>query len=295
MKIFVTGGTGFIGSHVVMMLVEQGHEVSVLARNPDKIPAFHNILNIKLIEGDCLDREKVSTCVKGMDAVIHLALCWGESATKMLLNDTLQSVSLFEAAANEGVKHFIYTSSTAAFGDYKPIMTEDMLSDSIDFYCATKASSERFLLATSYQTEMRCNIIRPGYTFGRPVMDGAPVNPYVVKDIIDSAKKDEEIEIMKNIGTQVISAKDIVRIYSAILNTDVNRQIYFALGKTFIKTEDIAQKIITRMKSKSKIILTENIYGEKPRLFAPLKVERDFGLSFEGWEEVNHLIDYYLN
>lgn len=294
MKIFVTGGTGFIGSHVVMMLIEAGQEVFVIARNPNKIPRFQTLPNLTIIKGDCLDREKIRECVKGMDGVIHLALCWGESAGEMLMKDTLQSVNLFEAAAEEGVKHFIYTSSTAAFGDYKPIMTEDMLSDSIDFYCATKAASERFLLAMSYKTEMRCNIIRPGYTFGMPVVEGAPINPYVVEEIASKAKKNEDIPIMKNIGTQVIAAKDIVRIYKAVLDSDVNREIYFAVGKTFISTEDIAKKIIEGSGSKSNIVLTDNIYGEKPRLFVPFKVERDFGLSFDGWSEIDRLIDHYL-
>jgi len=294
MKVFITGGTGFIGSHVAMRLHSEGHEIFILARNVNKVPAFQTMERMTLIEGDCRDKETIEKCVAGMDAVIHFALCYEHGAVAMLLNDTLQSVQLFEAAANAGVKHFIYTSSTAGFGDFKPIMTEDMLSDSTDYYCATKASSERFLLATSYVTSMRCNIIRPGLTFGTSTVEGGPVKPWVVEDIVKKAKLGEDITMMRNEGTQATAASDIACTYSAVLNSDVNRQIYFAVSKNFVRIEDVAEKVIAKLGSKSKIVLTENIYGEKPRFLVPYKMERDFGLVFDGWNEVDRVIDYCI-
>ena len=295
MKVFITGGTGFIGSHTAMLLHSVGHEIFILARNPDKVPAFRDMKNMTIIQGDCRDKETITKCVQGMDAVIHFALCYEEGAVAMLLNDTLQSVQLFEAAANAGVKHFIYTSSTAGFGDFKPIMTEDMLSDSVDYYCATKAASERFMLATSYMTNMRCNIVRPGLTFGCSAIEGGPVKPWVVERIVKNAKCGEDITIMKNEGTQATSAADIAYAYKAILESDVNRQIYFAVSKNFVRMEDIAQKVIEKLGSKSKIVLTENIYGEKPRFIVPYKMDRDFGLTFDGWHEVDRVIDYCIS
>ena len=294
MKVFITGGTGFIGSHIAMRLHNDGHEIFILARNPNKIPAFQTMERMTIIEGDCRDKETIEKCVKGMDAVIHFALCYEEGAVAMLLNDTLQSVQLFEAAANAGVKHFIYTSSTAGFGDFKPIMTEDMLSDSVNYYCATKASSERFLLATSYVTNMRCNIIRPGLTFGTSAIEGGPVKPWVVESFVEKAKLGEDITMMRNEGTQATSASDISYAYQAVLNSDVNRQIYFAVSKNFVRMEDIAEKVIKKLESKSKIVLTENIYGEKPRFLVPYKMDRDFGLTFDGCAEVDRVIDYCI-
>src|SRR5674476_650620 len=60
MDIMVTGGTGFIGSHIVQALVQQGHHVTVLARNPTKVSGFLDVPGIDFVEGTLRDRPAVS-------------------------------------------------------------------------------------------------------------------------------------------------------------------------------------------------------------------------------------------
>ena len=85
----------------------------------------------------------------GGDAVIHVALFWGETESSILSNDTLSTVKLFEMAEKAGVKRFIFTSSTAAIGYKNSVCTEDMMLDPEDHYGAAKAASEMFLKSLS--------------------------------------------------------------------------------------------------------------------------------------------------
>jgi UDP-glucose 4-epimerase len=294
MKVFITGGMGFIGSYIVKMLIDHGHEVTILARNPAKIPSFQTMPKITIIKGSLSDFDIIENSLPGHDACIHNALGWGDTPLDMLKNDTLCSVFIFEKAATAGVKHLIYTSSTAALGDFRPDMDEEMKSKPNNYYCATKAASEEYLLAISHHYPMRCNIIRPGYTFGNPVVPGSPMEGDTrFKDIVAGALDGKDITLIKNDGTQFIWAGDLALVYKAVLESRVNRSIYFGLARDFITWERIAQKAIEITGSKSRIVFDKDIeYDDRPYLFTLNKIRQEFGFSFENWEKVVAHVQY---
>jgi UDP-glucose 4-epimerase len=121
MKILVTGGAGYIGSHVVKMLGEKGHDITVY----DNLSTGHDwaLLYGKLIRGDLADRGLLEKTVKEIrpDAVIHFAasIQVEESVRKPLLyyrNNVANTLNLLESVAGSGVKHFIYSSTAAVYG-----------------------------------------------------------------------------------------------------------------------------------------------------------------------------------
>lgn len=291
MKVFLTGGTGFIGSYIVMELLNKGHEVTLLARNPEKIPKFNEFDKVRLINADFKDYETVALNLQGHDVCIHNALLWGNNGLEMLRNDTLSSVFLFETAAAVGIKQFIYTSSTAAIGEFRPNMNEETKTKPVDYYGATKAASEDYLLAASASYSMCCNIIRPGYTFGNPVVEGAPMEvDSRFRKIVDKAIAGEDIELIQYDGTQFIWAGDLAKIYSAVIEAPKNREIYFGLGLTYVSWEQIAQEAIKLTDSKSRILLSDKGYGNEPYLFDVTKIQSEFGFSFNSQEMiVDHL------
>ena len=293
MDVFVTGGTGFIGSYVVMMLVEEGHRVTILARDPDKVPALRAVPGVEIIEGFMADFDVIEEHLRSKEACIHVALCWGEGAHAMLMNDTRTSVWLFEKAAELGVKHFIYTSSTAAFGAFKPTMSEDMKSEPMDYYGATKEASEQFLLAVANNHPMRCNVVRPGYTFGNPVIEGGFIEgDRRFRDICARAKKGEDIVLKAGDGTQFIWAGDLAQVYRAVLDADVNREIYHALSVPFVSWGEIAQGAVELCGSSSKVELTGQA-GE-PYLFDLRKLKDHFGLAFDPRPHLTEHVEYLL-
>ncbi|MCX7726166.1 MAG: NAD(P)-dependent oxidoreductase [Chitinispirillaceae bacterium] len=304
MKIFITGGTGFIGSYVTMALLEKGHEITILARNRKKIPFFMDHPNLKLIEGDIQNCNTFEKHLQGEDTIIYLALNYsGKTGSEVLSNDTLPTVKMVDLAIKYGVKNFIYTSSTSVvdvlYSGVKIDLNKDFSSVIPDtyyhpstLYGATKAATECYLLALSYQSQMRINIIRPGYTFGNPVVDSAPVEADSrFFSIVEKVLKNEDIKVIKNDGTQFIWAGHLAQLYVKLVESNFNRKIYYALSKHFVSWAEIAEEAIRICNSKSRLEIEDKGWKEKGIYWDVSEIEKDFGLSFEPWEKIkDHLI-----
>lgn len=295
MKIFLTGGTGFIGSYVVKELSIHNHQITILARNPKKVLELVKLKGVSIIHGNLTDFKIIKENLKGKDACIHIALGWGDGAINMLENDTFPSIFIFETAAKLGIKHLIYTSSTATIGKYDVNIDLTTKTTPTDFYGATKASSESFLHAISYQYPMQCNIIRPGYTFGNPIIKGADMEPDVrFRDIVFKAKNNDDINLVKYDGTQFIWASDLAKLYRMVLDSNLNRQFYFGLSTSFITWEKIAKETIKQLESLSRINLIDKGYSSKPFLFDVSPIKSDFGLEFHSWGQIIEHIKFLI-
>jgi UDP-glucose 4-epimerase len=120
--------------------------------------------------------------LRGCDALIHIALGWGNTPLDMLDHDTRVTVFLLEQAEEAGLKNFVYTSSTAVYGPNQDGASEKSMRTPTNLYGATKAASEVFLLGyrqnyggrgqPGEKVRIRRYIIRPGYTFSNPAYEG---------------------------------------------------------------------------------------------------------------------------
>lgn len=150
MKILVTGGAGFIGSHVTRLLLDQGHSVIVV----DNLSKGHkeNIdTRANFIKADLLDQPKLEQVLPGTDAVIHMAslIEVGESVKKPVdftQNNIVGTVKLLEAMKNTGVKKIIFSSSACIYGTPTklPITEDDPLGEQENPYGITKIAMEQF-------------------------------------------------------------------------------------------------------------------------------------------------------
>lgn len=305
MNVFLTGGTGNIGSHVAMELINRGHEVTILARNPNKIPAFQTIKGMQLVKGTLADTDIIKECLVGKDACIHIALNYHEERQwQAIIDDTVPTITLGNSAAEAGVERFIYTSSTSVNDtlyslenrdpDETIVINSQSAHSVASFYGASKSACENYLLALSYQSKMKVNVIRPGYTFGNPVTEGGSVQADTrFLDLVYAAKKNEAIKLDKNDGTQFIFSGDIAKLYVDLLESPFDRKIYFALAKKFVTWAALAQVIIDRTGSKSELILTDA--GHKGGLSWDVSdMEKDFGLVFDPWPKLMEHIDYSI-
>ncbi|MBY9005876.1 MAG: NAD(P)-dependent oxidoreductase [Candidatus Lokiarchaeota archaeon] len=295
MKIFLTGGTGFIGSYVVKELSDSNHEITILARNTNKVPNLRSLKGVSIVKGELSSKNVIKENLKDKDICIHIALGWGDDAIAMLINDTFPSISIFETSAELEIKHLIYTSSTAAIGRYDIDINSTTKTTPKDYYGATKASSETFLHALSYQYPMRCNIIRPGYTFGNPVIEGADIeSDDRFKNIIEKAKNNEDIILAKYDGTQFIWAGDLAKVYLKLVETNFNRGYYFGLGSNFITWKQIAKEAIDQINSSSNIKLVDEGYSPVPPIFDVSPIKTDLGLEFDSWDRIKEHIKFLI-
>ncbi len=296
MKILLTGGTGFIGSYVAFNLSKK-HKITILARNPKKIPAFSSIPSIKLKKFDLKNYKFFKNFCKNYDCLILIALGWGKTGPLMIQNETLPQVFMIETAIKAGIKKIIFTSSTAVLGNIIEDKNENSKPEPSDFYGSTKASVELFINAYSnnYRT-VSINVIRPGYTFGNPVISGALMEPdNRFRNIIKKVKNNKVVEIIKNDGTQFIWASDLAKIYEKIIESKFKNEIFFGLSQNFITWEQIAKWAFEFSGKKPKIKLKNLGWSKKPPIYSVEKIKKYFGLSFNSEEKIKEHIKYLLD
>jgi UDP-glucose 4-epimerase len=153
MTILVTGGAGYIGSHTVRLLAEQGRHVVVL--DTLELGIRERIAGIELVQGDIADHKVVDKVVRkyGVTDVIHFAAykAVGESMEQPLRywnNNVASTIALVRALLAAGVSRIVFSSSAGVYGNPETIpVTEDARLDPKSVYAETKATMERFLLS----------------------------------------------------------------------------------------------------------------------------------------------------
>ncbi|MDD5193718.1 MAG: GDP-mannose 4,6-dehydratase [Candidatus Nanoarchaeia archaeon] len=151
MKILVTGGAGFIGSHVTELLCNQNHDVTVF---DDLSKGYREFIDkrAKFIHASLENRDAIEKALQGIDAVVHLA---AESIIKYSIDNPHETfrrnimylVNLLEAMRKNNVKYLVFSSSAAVYGeikDTKPVK-EDNKKEPMQPYGASKLSAEVIL------------------------------------------------------------------------------------------------------------------------------------------------------
>src|SRR5262249_25535143 len=149
----VTGGTGFIGSHMVQLLVDRGERVRVLDRRADPLPDSRRS-EVEYLAGDIRDREVVRRAVRGSRAVYHLAAnpqLWTHRRRHFRQGNYLGAVKVSEGGLTAGAGGFLHTSRESILTRRRQSLpiAEDVrvpLADVVGPYCRSKWYAERFAL-----------------------------------------------------------------------------------------------------------------------------------------------------
>jgi UDP-glucose 4-epimerase len=172
-KILVTGGAGFIGSHVTDDLVQKGHQVVVL---DDLSGGFTENLpqGAKFVQGSITDAGLVNYLFEqeGFDYVFHLAAYAAEGLSHFIkrfnyTNNLIGSVNLINASINHAIKCFVFTSSIAVYGASPELpMTEETLAHPEDPYGIAKLAIEQELRVCKEMFDLNYIIFRPHNVYG---------------------------------------------------------------------------------------------------------------------------------
>lgn len=171
--ILVTGGTGFIGSHLVEALVDRGERVRCLVRRDSNAVHLKN-LGVELVYGDLLDKESLRKAIRNVEIVYHLA---AQVRPFRIIHITQElsyiyhkinligTMNLAETCFIEKVKKFIYYSTIAAAGPGIDLMESSPCRPITD-YGKSKLAAERFLLNLFRDKKFPVIIVRPGQIYG---------------------------------------------------------------------------------------------------------------------------------
>jgi UDP-glucose 4-epimerase len=242
MKVLVTGGSGFIGSHVVDKLRDKGVNVRVY---DGVMPTFRK--DIEYYQGSILDMTSLGFAMEGIDAVFHLAAV---ADVKDVFNNPHYSeainvrgtINVLETARSSGVKRVIYGSTTWVYSE----ASADMVNESTPLhapshlYTATKLAGEYYCRTYSKLYGLEVTMLRYGIPYGPRARDGAVIPIFVKK-----ALNGEPLTIAGD-GSQFrkfIYVEDLAEGNVLALQTIAKNKIYNLDGKERVTIKQIAETV----------------------------------------------------
>jgi UDP-glucose 4-epimerase len=246
-RIAVTGGCGFIGSHLVPALLTAGHDVVVVDSFQSDWPgAVAPVADI--VELDVRDEDRLTHVVKGRECIVHLASSTrirdGHLDTRHDWEVSLDGCrSALEAARRAGVERFVFASSGSVYGasDVQPLK-EDAPLRPASLYAASKVAAEAFLAAYAQLFPLKATILRLGNVLGPGLQRG------VVNDFVERLRANPTVLRILGNGEQRKSYVDIEDCVSAFLALGLEqreglRTFNVASGDT-VAVREIAELII---------------------------------------------------
>lgn len=291
MRVLVTGGAGFIGSHIVEYFQGQA-EIRILDNLRSGYRENLEGLKHEFIEDSVTDRSAVREAVKGIDYIFHLAAMISvpesmEKPIECVEINTTGTLVVLEEAARAGVKKLCFSSSAANYGD-NPVVpkTETMLPEPKSPYAITKLDGEYYCDMFAREGRLDTAVMRYFNVFG-PRQDPGSAYAAAVPIFIDKATKNETITIFGD-GEQTrdfIYVKDVVaaNIFLAMNNTDPG--FYNVAYGRRLTINDLAKKIIELTGSLSEIEYAPERSGDVRHSMA--SIEKITALGFEPGSNFN--------
>lgn len=175
MTLLITGGTGFLGSHLTRYALDEGGQerVVVLDRYADRARIASVLGRVDLIEGDVADPDTLQQTIAQyrVDRIAHFAFILGSPAPGKMLDyvrvQMLGTANVFEAARLAGVRRVLYASSVAAYGRQSaPLLSEDLVPNPDNPYGSAKAWGEQLAAHYTAQLGLDAVTVRFGSTYG---------------------------------------------------------------------------------------------------------------------------------
>lgn len=263
-KIFITGGAGFIGSHIADVLVKEGRSVTVFDNfSLGKKKFLTNCLNKKnfrLVDGDLLNPIDLERALNSdFDLIFHLAsnpdISKGFNNPSLDFEQTIiATFNLMQEMRKKNIKNIVYFSGSGVYGDAKNTFTDEDFGPlfPVSMYGASKLSAESLISAFSNLYSMNAWILRPANIVGDRATHG------VIFDFINKLKKKStHLEILGdgNQSKSYVYISDLIdAVFLTIQKTNKQINVMNIASDSFISVNEIADMVIKAMKLENVII-----------------------------------------
>jgi dihydroflavonol-4-reductase len=232
MRVLVTGGTGFVGSHSVAALLAHGHHVRLLVRSPERIaPALEPLgvtAAIDHVVGDVTDPTSVDRALDGCDAVLHAAAVYDLDARayrETARTNVAGAETVLGAAVDRGCDPVVHVSSTVALLRRRSTVTTDSpLTSARSVYVRSKAASEAVARGLQ-ETGAPVVIVQPGAVLG-------PHDPHLsdqlrrLRDILHGL-----YPMWPRGGVHQVDVRDVARVHAAAMEPGRGPRSYLVPGR----------------------------------------------------------------
>jgi UDP-glucose 4-epimerase len=255
-KMFITGGAGFIGSHLGDRLLKEGNEVTVYdnlaSGNLENIKQNMNKNGFHFLKADLLDFETLKQAMAGHELIWHLGantdIPSGIKNTEMdLKNCTIATRNVLEAMRHNGIKKLIFTSTSAVYGDTPPVRLAETYGPllPISLYGAGKLACEGQISAYCHLFDLQALMFRFGNVIGVRMGHG------VIFDFIHKLERNpKELEILGD-GNQeknYFLVEDCIDgMFCALQSSNAQCDVFNLGSEATVKVSTIAQIIVEEM------------------------------------------------
>ncbi len=305
-KCLVTGADGFIGSHLVELLINKNYDVKALCQYNSfgswgwlDYLSKDLINNIEVISGDIRDQDCVKAAMEGCDIVFHLAaliaIPYSYSAPKSYIDTNINgTLNVLSAARDLNLERIIHTSTSETYGtaQYVPINEEHPLVGQSP-YSASKIGADQIALSFFHSFGTPVSILRPFNTYG-PRQSTRAVIPTIIAQI---ASGKENIQLGALSPTRDFNfVKDTCEAFNAIAESDetvgkvINSASNFeiSIGDTASLIAEVMNKEISIIEDKSRIRPSgsevNRLYGDNTKLKNLTKWKPKY-LGLEGFKK----------
>ncbi|MEK7484803.1 MAG: NAD-dependent epimerase/dehydratase family protein [Planctomycetota bacterium] len=274
-KVLVTGATGFVGSHLVQQLLNQGFEVRALVRNPEQLGALRNADAVEIFPGDVTQSEAVNQATQGVSIVFHLAAVvhfWGKYKKQMQTINIQGTQNVVQACLRSDVQRLVYMSTAAVIkrlggGQMSHEKTLTSRQDMIGPYEQTKYDAEQIVLNAVTQG-LDVVVLNPPGPIGPFDVKPSPMGKVIV-DFLNG-----KIPAYTHTGLNVVAVEDIAlgTLLAAEKGATGERYILGGYNYRFIEFLELLAKIsgkkAPRFRVPYSLTLVGGLFGEiSGRLF----------------------------
>ena len=291
MDVLVTGGAGFIGSHLVRSLVGKGWDIVVFddfsSGRMENLGKLKDSDSLRVVKGDVRDRKAVDDAVEGVEAVVHLAAFVDSAGSVMKPLETNDinvngTLNVLDACVKEGVKRFVFASSAGVYGDGDPLpLREEYDLRPASPYAVSKVSGEHYCRVFGECYALRSMVLRFFNVYG----PGQGLNQYagVITKFVNSGLRGETLTVYGD-GTQTrdfINVADVVDAFEKALVYESSKTEVFNVctGKP-VSINDLASTICRVLGKDLDVLHDDPRAGDIEHSYGhPDKARKDLGFE----------------